>query len=257
MGKKFCFVKLIDFFVTAVTYVVTFALFFIIVGVFSKDIYTYCSERSIQEAIDLGELSVIAPANTSFSHDIAVTRDMILIEDPETSTESLPLVAVPCQVVTTEEPIASLPETVVPDPEETLFSVPLDREVQRHIIQVCADYQIDPALVLSVIQRESNYDSYALGDGGTSVGLMQIKQQYHIDRMTRLGCDDLLDPKQNVTVGIDFLAELLNTYDTVEMALMVYNAGATGANTYWFSNGIYSTEYSRYVLTTMEELSAR
>lgn len=258
MFKKHLFEKQIDFILTLVFHIVVFTLLFILIGVFTKEIHVYCSERAINKAYASRELSIMPPANSSSNHRIS-SCNQVATTDDERSFEAVPLkvvplTVVPCHVIATEDPVVS---TTVWENKSTnsLFPVPLDMDVQEHIIQVCEDYQIDPALVISVIQRESSFDSSALGDNGTSEGLMQIKRQYNCERMARLGCDNLLDPKQNVTVGIDLLAELLNTYDTVEMALMVYNAGATGANTYWFSQGIYSTQYSRDILAAMAELS--
>ena len=73
--------------------------------------------------------------------------------------------------------------------------------------------------------------------------------------MDKLGVDDLLDPYQNVSVGIDFLAELIKKYDgNVEKALVAYNMGASGAYKNCFSKGVYSSKYSRAVLAKAESL---
>lgn len=157
----------------------------------------------------------------------------------------------PCEVVylscevTYEEPA---PVAVYP--------APLSAELQDYIIHLCEQYQIPPELVLAVIEKESGYDVAATGDSGKSQGLMQIQLRWHKERMIRLACTDLYDPRQNVTVGVDFLAELLGQYQTVEMALMVYNAGAGGAQNLWFSQGIYSNDYSRSVVARAAELEA-
>lgn len=129
------------------------------------------------------------------------------------------------------------------------FDVPLDYDLQVFIIQTCEELNIDAAVVMAMIFYESSYQADAVGDGGNSLGLMQIQERWHEERMERLGVTDLFDPYQNVTVGIDLLAELLDEYDgNVEMALMAYNAGRSGADKYWFSNGEYSNEYSRKVV---------
>ena len=138
---------------------------------------------------------------------------------------------------------------------ETLYSVPLSAEIQCCIKTLCEEAGIDPAVIIAMAEVESNYDSEALGDGGNSFGLMQIQPRWHSERMAALGVTDLLDPKQNVKVGIDILAELLAKYDgNVEMALVAYNAGPTGAYRHWFSRGVYASEYSRKVLEISAEL---
>ena len=128
------------------------------------------------------------------------------------------------------------------------YNVPLDYDLQLYIIQTCEELNIDAGVVMAMIFYESSYQVDAIGDGGNSVGLMQIQERWHKERMERLDVDNLLNPYQNVTVGIDLLAELLDEYNgNVEMALMAYNAGRGGAEEYWFSNGEYSNEYSQKV----------
>lgn len=64
--------------------------------------------------------------------------------------------------------------------------------------------------------------------------------------MERLGCLDLLDPYQNVTVAVDLMGELMNRYGDVSVALTVYNRG------HWPG---YVTEYAMVVMQYAEELN--
>ena len=115
----------------------------------------------------------------------------------------------------------------LPKEEPVLYDVPLEAELQKHIIQTCEEYHIDPAIVLAMIWKESRYNPEAVGDGGNSFGLMQIQPYWHSGRMERLGCTDLLDPYQNVVVGINYLAESIDRYDgDVGKALVAYNQGS-------------------------------
>lgn len=156
------------------------------------------------------------------------------------------------------EPTETQPETAATEPPVTLYAVPMSEELQLHIIQTSEAHGIDPAVVIGVIWKESRYVIDAIGDGGDSLGLMQIQPKWHSDRMDRLGCPDLLDPFQNVTVGVDILAGLISKYDgSISMALMAYNAGPTGANRHWFSKGIYSNSYSEAVLDKAAELAPK
>ena len=161
--------------------------------------------------------------------------------DPTEATETVP----------TEAPT----ESTTPEATVTLYDVPLDTELQLHIILTAEAYAIDPAVAIAVIWKESTYKAGAVGDSGNSLGLMQIQPRWHEARMERLGCPDLLDPFQNVTVGVDILAGLIDKYDgNISMALMAYNAGDGGAYRYWFSQGIYSNDYSKAVLGKVAEL---
>lgn len=122
---------------------------------------------------------------------------------------------------------ATLPEA---EPLRYWEEIPLEPDVQDYIVQLCEQREIEPAIVFAIIWRESNYGKYDLGDNGNAVGLMQVWEKYHSDRMARLGCENLSNPLQNVTVGIDYLDELIDREKGLEWAVCAYNAGATGAN---------------------------
>lgn len=107
-----------------------------------------------------------------------------------------------------------------------LYDVPLAADLQIHIIKTCEEHHIDPAIVMAMAYRESGFNAEAIGDGGDSYGLLQIQPRWHYGRMERLGCTDLLDPFQNVTVAVDYLAEQLDRYDgDMAKALVAYNQG--------------------------------
>lgn len=103
----------------------------------------------------------------------------------------------------------------------------LAEEVKQtdYIDEIATSYGLDPDIVRAVIEVESGGDPEAVGDGGESLGLMQIQPRWHGERMARLGVTDLLDPYQNVSVGCNILSELLQKYSTYEMALSAYNSG--------------------------------
>lgn len=100
-------------------------------------------------------------------------------------------------------------------------------ENENHIEQTSRQYGLDSRVVKALIEEESGWLETAEGDGGNSIGLMQIQERWHKDRMQRLGVTDLYDPKQNVKVGCDILAELLGKYGNYKDALSVYNSGNT------------------------------
>lgn len=115
---------------------------------------------------------------------------------------------------------------------------------------------IDPILIKAMIQKESQWNAGAMGDGGKSYGLMQIHKRFHTDRMARLGVTDLLDPVQNIKVGTDYLKELNAMSDGrgTNWLLMAYNMGPDQANKLW-KKGTRSTDYTREISRIMEEMS--
>ena len=155
-------------------------------------------------------------------------------------------------VVKARAPITRVAIPFEPVPEATVVSVydvPLEPDLQLFVIRICEDHHIEPSVVIAVMERESRFRADAVGDSGDALGLMQIQPKWHRERMDRLGVTDLLNSYQNVKVGIDFLAELLDRYNgDIECALMAYNAGMSGARKYWFSKGIYSNAYSQAVM---------
>ena len=116
------------------------------------------------------------------------------------------------------------------EPSRAYFDAPLDKNLQDHIMDICDAREIDPKIAFAMIKCESGFRTDAVGDNGNSLGLMQIQQRWHYARMEKLGCDDLLDPYQNVTVGLDLFGDLLKHYGVVEYALMAYNGGGSYAN---------------------------
>lgn len=112
------------------------------------------------------------------------------------------------------------------------FDVPLEDELQEYIFDICKDYGVDPELIVSMIFHESNFDSAVIGtnDSGYSYGLMQIMPRWNQARMEKLGCLDLLNPYQNVLVGVDLMAEYIEIGYGIEWALMAYNGGPSYAN---------------------------
>lgn len=124
-------------------------------------------------------------------------------------------------------------------------SIPLDSHLQNYIVETSNTHGIAPEIVMAMIERESQFDGDCIGDDGDSYGLMQIQVKWHYERMQRLGCTDLLNPYDNVTVGIDYLCEQLNKYGDMAKALTAYNRG--------HYNGTV-TEYAKTVLAAAERL---
>lgn len=98
-------------------------------------------------------------------------------------------------------------------------------ETNNHIDKMAKRYGLNPDVIKALIEEESGWGESAEGDNGQSVGLMQIQERWHKDRMKRLGVTNLYDSEQNITVGCDILSELLNKYGNYKDALSVYNSG--------------------------------
>lgn len=150
------------------------------------------------------------------------------------------------------EQVVKVDRKVAETSEKGLYPVPLDEDLQLHIIDLCNDYNVEPELVLAVIGQESNYNAKAIGDEGESFGLMQVQKKFHEDRMVKVGATDLLNPYDNVAVGIDILAECLNEGKGLEWALHCYNGWVEYAD-YMQATGQVS-DYTESVLMLYEDL---
>lgn len=130
----------------------------------------------------------------------------------------------------------------------------LPEEVQKYIYCLCRQEGVRYALILAMIEQESGYRYDCTGDDGESIGYMQIMQKWHEDRMEAVGATDLLDPYQNIRVGVDYMKELIDRYGTIQDALAAYNHGAAGAREYLWSNEIYVYSYNEGIMSRMKEI---
>lgn len=133
---------------------------------------------------------------------------------------------------------------------------PVIAQVYTYI--VCKNYGIDYEVVFALIEQESHFVWDAVGDDGGSIGLMQIQEKWHKDRMERLGVNDLTNPYHNILVGVDFLAELQAQLDDNELqmadTLAAYNYGMNGAEKYLWTQGIHWYSYNESIMQRAEEL---
>lgn len=157
------------------------------------------------------------------AHEIDILKDRVSDLEARKPIKTLSMVM--------DFPDASELESHEP-PGRTYFDVPLEEELQDYIFDICEEYGVDPELIVSMIFHESNFDSAVIGenDSGYSYGLMQIMPRWNYERMERLGCLDLLNPYQNVLVGVDLVAEYVQKGYGIEWALMAYNGGPSYAN---------------------------
>lgn len=182
--------------------------------------------------------------------------------EPESSiveSESIDISEEPTEVV---EPTETEAELIIETPHGSIesayntegiyFDVPLESGLQAYIVELCDARGIDPAIVVAMIYRESGFNAGAIGDSGNSLGLMQIQPRWNRARMDELGCPDLLDPYQNVAVGIDCFADYVDQSGNIEWSLMAYNGGPSYASNLWNSGQI--SGYASAVLSYADSI---
>jgi soluble lytic murein transglycosylase-like protein len=93
--------------------------------------------------------------------------------------------------------------------------------VSEIIEETARRYDVDPLLVHSMIQVESNYDPYAVSVKGAQ-GLMQLMPE----TARRFGVSNTFDVRQNVEGGVRYLRFLTDLFpENPKLALAAYNAG--------------------------------
>lgn len=152
-------------------------------------------------------------------------------------TNSGTLTATPA-VFTTES--TETQKTVVIESEGNILSL----ELQSIMVKMCNKYGVPYALALAVADHKTRFDPDAKSSTN-DFGLMQINA-INFEWLKEKGIDPLTD-EGNIEAGVFMLSKALDRYGEIELALMAYNCGDTGAKRLWDA-GIYSTEYSRGVM---------
>lgn len=138
-----------------------------------------------------------------------------------------------------------------------IMSVIIDRKVEaaehkadlEQYIEILCAPDICPEFVEALIERESRWNPEAVN--GDCIGLMQISERWHKDRMRALGAKDLKDPFDNIDVGVDYLRELFERYEDPGMVLMIFNGDSRAKELQATGN---LSEYAEWILTRSAEL---
>lgn len=159
-------------------------------GKAAGDIFRYQDTGGVAHFTD-------APSNTSYE---------LIYEEPKKAKEA------------TQQPEETQPEKQPEEqPAQQLQLTPFGQLV----VEVATRYQLDPSLVLAVIETESNYNAHAISRKGAR-GLMQLMPA----TAASLGVDNPFDIRDNVEAGVRHLAQLLSFFSgNLHLALAAYNAG--------------------------------
>ena len=115
---------------------------------------------------------------------------------------------------------------------------------KNYIISYANEYNVDCALVASMINVESGFDKNAISQKGAK-GLMQITDKTAIWLCEKLkeGYEPqkLFDAEFNIKLGTYYMSYLLEKFKDTDTALASYNAGE-GTVKVWLENKSYSLD---------------
>lgn len=137
--------------------------------------------------------------------------------------------------------------------------IPLDDDLKAYIYASSLEANIPPEILYSIAWKESNYNP-TVKSATDDYGMFQINI-FNFDWLANTFgytydefCEKIYDPYVNVDCAILILTDYRDNYnaDNWHHVLMRYNMGPSKTNDL-FNQGIYSTKYSRSLLTYAEE----
>lgn len=158
---------------------------------------------------------------------------------------------------------ADWPKRVLAGPERVLAGPSLTQaeSVIRIVDRHARRFQLDPLLVLAVIQVESRFDPTAVSAQG-AMGLMQLQGPTARALAADLGVewtgDDLLfDPEVNVMLGCAYLRRLMDRFGDQDAALAAYWVGPTWVEARRDVNGRIPLGYNDRVWDVLTALQGK
>jgi soluble lytic murein transglycosylase-like protein len=140
--------------------------------------------------------------------------------------------------------------------KEIVAGTPLDYQTALILIKYADQYNLNPSLILSVIEVESNFNQWEVGSSKDR-GFMQIipatekwlAQDFGKDLGLKYNPKQIFDPEYNIGLAAAYLNVLKKNYGgDYNRMLSEYNRGPSNLKRYYQKHGTYSTTYSRKVL---------
>lgn len=154
-----------------------------------------------------------------------------------------------------EPPALTEAEAAAEDAASSVYNpnVPLDKDLQQYLYDMCSERGLDYKMVLAVIRHESGFNAKALG-GKTNYGLFQINKCNHKALSAALKTENKpFDPRININWGTHILSCLFTKYeksyggeDLLKAVLSAYNRGEGGFKKYGFAKS-YIKSYFKHL----------
>lgn len=150
---------------------------------------------------------------------------------------------------------ASSPPTLPQTGPAPIKVIPIKPEasILTLIQKTAVQYQLEPALLLGMIQIESNFRPNARSAAGAR-GLMQLMPKTAASIARKLGYQhyDIEDPKFNIEAGAFYLASLLQVFNgNLDWALAGYNNGPERISRWLKQGQPFPSGTQKYVATIL------
>ena len=186
---------------------------------------------------------------TTSARLVEIEDRMVDLDAPDTIERRVEPIPVP-ETEPVIEKLSAAPEII-----RNYYDIPLDHDIQDYMFAECSRYNIPSGLIVAIMETESGFTPDIVSRTG-DWGLMQINECSHEWLYNNLGVTDLLDAKQNILSGIYILRYHLDRCGGgIRKALMCYACGA-GRAEWYFSQGIYETDYTRDLLERADRWEA-
>jgi soluble lytic murein transglycosylase-like protein len=165
-------------------------------------------------------ISALAMLLAASPHRLAAAGNIPAVENSSQTASQKTL------VVRADQRTGKLVRSVAPSNSPAVQQEP-SINISEMVEKAARDNHVDPLLVHSIIQVESNYNPYAVSPKGAQ-GLMQLMPPTARD----LGVSNSFDPRQNIEAGVRYLKYLQDLYKDDRLALAAYNAGPGAVQKY-------------------------
>jgi soluble lytic murein transglycosylase len=110
------------------------------------------------------------------------------------------------------------------------------------ISTACEKYNVDKALVFSIVKAESGFNEKAHSNKGAK-GLMQLTDETASWCAEKMGLNDfdIYDPETNINIGVWYISYLSEKTNSKDLTIISYNAGINKVNS-WIDEGLVDRE---------------
>lgn len=198
------------------------------------------------------QLTWILPIGIRFYIENQTSIDTQTEKESETFLEEETEADVTISVGDINNTVTCPKEEVETETEEEFVSVSyIPIYIQKLCFEIGEQYNIEPGLIIAIIERESSGRVNAVNKDSGCMGLMQLHPKYANYYLKKTGGTDPFDAEDNIRAGCAILKEKIKQYKHLPLAIMKYHGESNAKKK--FRTGNYSA-YCVGILERMEQI---